>query len=120
MPTGVAVQPSGKFVFVTAYDSTVTPHLGYLFAFSVGTGGVLTPVSGSPFAAGAQPSAVASDASGNYVYATDYARNQVLGFSVSAAGALTPLSGSPLSSRNRAGRHRGRSGIQLRLCRQLH
>ncbi len=94
VPTGVAVLPSGKFVFVTAYDTTATPHVGYIFAFAVGAGGVLTPVSGSPFAAGAQPSAIASDASGNYVYATDYGRNQVLGFSVSA-GALTPLSGSP-------------------------
>jgi 6-phosphogluconolactonase len=95
VPTGVAVQPSGKFVFVTAYDSTVTPHLGYVFVFSVGAKGVLTPVAGSPFAAGAQPSAIASDATGNYVYATDYARNQVLGFSVSAGGALATLSGSP-------------------------
>jgi 6-phosphogluconolactonase len=95
VPTGVAVQPSGKFVFVTAYDSTVTPHLGYVFVFSVGANGVLTPVAGSPFAAGAQPSAIASDPSGNYVYVTDYARNQVLGFSVSAAGALATLSGSP-------------------------
>ena len=94
VPTGVAVLPSGNFVFVTAYDSSVSPFVGYIFAFSVGTGGVLTPVSGSPFAAGAQPSAIASDASGNYVYATDYARNQVLGYSVSA-GVLTPLGGSP-------------------------
>ena len=94
VPTGVAVQPSGNFVFVTAYDSSVSPFVGYIFAFSVGTGGALTPVGGSPFAAGAQPSAIASDASGNYVYATDYARNQVLGYSVSA-GVLTPLGGSP-------------------------
>jgi 6-phosphogluconolactonase len=94
VPTGVAVQPSGKFVFVSAYDSTVTPYLGYIFAFSVGTGGVLTAVSGSPFAAGAQPSAIASDASGNFIYAPDYARNQVMGFSV-ANGVLTPLGGSP-------------------------
>ncbi len=94
VPTGVAVPPSGKFVFVSAYDSTVTPHVGYIFAFSVGTGGVLTAVGGSPFAAGAQPSAIASDASGNFIYAPDYARNQVMGFSV-ANGVLTPLSGSP-------------------------
>ena len=94
VPTGVAVLPSGNFVFVTAYDSSVSPFVGYIFAFSVGTGGALTPVGGSPFAAGAQPSAIASDASGNYVYATDYARNQVLGYSVSA-GVLTPLGGSP-------------------------
>jgi len=94
VPTAVDVLPSGKFVFVAAYDSSVTPFAGYVFAFSVGTGGVLTPVSGSPFAAGAQPSGIASDASGTYIYVTDQARNQVLGYK-SASGVLTPLSGSP-------------------------
>jgi 6-phosphogluconolactonase len=94
VPTAVNVVPSGKFTFVTAYDSSVTPSVGYIFAFSVGTGGVLTPVAGSPFAAGSQPSGVASDATGTYVYATDFARNQVLGYQASS-GVLTPLSGSP-------------------------
>ena len=94
VPTAVDVLPAGKFVFVTAYDSSVTPFVGYIFAFSVGAGGVLAPISGSPFAAGSQPSAIASDASGTYVYATDFARNQVLGYQVSS-GVLTPLSGSP-------------------------
>jgi 6-phosphogluconolactonase len=94
VPTAVTVLPSGNFAFVTAYDSTATPYVGYIFAFAVGTGGVLTPVGGSPFAAGTQPSALASDPKGDYLYATDYAANQVLGYSVSA-GALTPLSGSP-------------------------
>jgi len=94
VPTAVDVLPSGKYVFATAYDSSVTPSVGYIFAFSVGTNGILTPISGSPFAAGTQPSAIASDASGTYVYATDLARNQVLGYQVSS-GVLTPLSGSP-------------------------
>lgn len=97
VPTGVAVPRSGNFVFVTAYDSTVTPHVGYVFAFAVGTGGVLTPVSGSPFAAGIQPSALATDSTGGYLYVTDSAANQVLGYAV-AAGALSPLSGSPFPS----------------------
>jgi 6-phosphogluconolactonase (cycloisomerase 2 family) len=96
VPTAVDVLPSGKYVFVTTYDSSASPLVGYIFAFSVGSGGVLTPISGSPFAAGTQPSAIASDASGAYVYATDYARNQVLGYQVSStSGVLTPLSGSP-------------------------
>jgi 6-phosphogluconolactonase (cycloisomerase 2 family) len=99
VPTGVDVLPSGKNVFVTAYDSSVTPFVGYIFAFSVGSGGVLTPVTGSPFAAGTQPTAIASDASGAYVYATDFARNQVLGYQ-SSSGVLTPLSGSPYPAGN--------------------
>ena len=94
VPTAVNVPPSGKFVFVSAYDSSVTPSVGYVFAFSVGTGGVLTPVAGSPFAAGSQPSGLASDSTGTYLYATDFKNNQVLGYTVNS-GALTPLSGSP-------------------------
>ena len=94
VPTGVNVLASGAYVYVTAYDSSVSPNVGYLFAFAVGTGGVLTPVTGSPFAAGKLPSAIASDPTSKYVYATDYSSNNVLAYTVSS-GALTPLSGSP-------------------------
>jgi 6-phosphogluconolactonase (cycloisomerase 2 family) len=96
VPTGVNVLASGAYVYVTAYDSSVTPHVGYVFAFAVGTGGVLTPVAGSPFAAGKLPSAIASDPTSKFVYATDYASNNVLGYTVSSTGALTTgLAGSP-------------------------
>ncbi len=94
VPSAVTVVPSGNFVFVSAYDSTASPHVGYIFAFAVGTGGVLTSVAGSPFSAGIQPSALATDANGSYLYATDYAGNVVFGYSI-ASGVLTPLSGSP-------------------------
>ena len=82
MPTGVNVLASGAYVYVTAYDSSVTPHVGYVFGFSVGSGGVLTPLGGSPFAAGVKPSAIASDPSSTYVYVTDFASGNVRGFSV--------------------------------------
>lgn len=91
VPTGVTIQGSGAYVYVTAYDSSVTPNVGYVFAFSVGTNGVLTAVPGSPFAAGVHPSAVTSDSSGSYLYVTDYDSASVLGFSI-ANGVLTPLS----------------------------
>jgi 6-phosphogluconolactonase (cycloisomerase 2 family) len=98
VPTAVNVLASGSFVYVTAYDSSVTPHAGYVFAFAVSSGGVLTAVAGSPFAAGTQPSAVASDPSNSYLYVTDYAKGNILGFSVAASGALATLSGSPFRS----------------------
>ena len=91
VPTGVNVLASGSYVYVTAYDSSVIPSVGYVFGFSVGTGGVLTPLTGSPFAAGTQPSAIGSDASSTYVYVTDYAKAQILGYSVTASGSLSPL-----------------------------
>ena len=100
VPTGVNVLASGAFVYVTAYDSSVTPNVGYLFAFSVGSGGVLAPVAGSPFAAGVLPSALASDPSSTYLYATDATRGNVLAFTVGATGALTTLAGSPFPAGN--------------------
>ncbi len=92
VPTAVNVLASGAYVYVSAYDSSLSPSpsVGYVFGFAVGTGGVLTPLAGSPFLAGVQPSAIASDPTSSYVYVTDYAGADVLGFSVSG-GALTPL-----------------------------
>ena len=99
VPTGVNVLASGAFVYVSAYDSSVAPNAGYVFGFSVGSGGVLTPLAGSPFAGGILPSAIASDASSKYVYVTDYTSSNVRGFSV-ASGQLIPLAGSPFPTGN--------------------
>jgi 6-phosphogluconolactonase (cycloisomerase 2 family) len=100
VPTGINVLASGAYVYVTAYDSSVTPAAGYVFGFSVGSGGVLTALSGSPFAAGTQPSATASDPSSTYLYVTDYAKGDVLAYTVAGSGNLTPLNGSPFRSGN--------------------
>ena len=100
VPTAINVLASGARLYVTAYDSTVTPYVGYIFGFSVASGGALTPLNGGvPFAAGTQPSAIASDSTSSYVYVTDLSNGNVLGYTVSAAaadaGSLSPLSGSP-------------------------
>ncbi len=100
VPTGVAVLNSGADVYVTAYDSSVSPAVGYIFGYSVGQGGVLTPLPGSPYPAGSQPSAIAAAPSGNFVYATDAADANILGYSVAPDGVLTPLSGSPYPAGN--------------------
>jgi 6-phosphogluconolactonase len=98
VPTAVNVLASGAYVYVTAYDSSVSPNVGYVFGFSVGAGGVLTPLNGGvPYPAGVQPSAIASDPSNSYVYVTDFSSGNVLGYSV-ASGNLTPLPNSPYSS----------------------
>jgi 6-phosphogluconolactonase (cycloisomerase 2 family) len=89
-PTAVNVIASGAFVYVTAYDTTQTPTVGYIYAFSVGAGGVLTPVAGSPFAAGTHPSAIASDSTSAHVYVTDAAKGVVLSYAVASNGALVP------------------------------
>ncbi|MGO9316685.1 MAG: lactonase family protein [Terracidiphilus sp.] len=94
-PTAVNVLKSGADLFVTAYDSSVTPNVGYVFGFSIGSSGALAPLNcGVPFAAGVHPSAIASDSSSTYVYATDFASGNVHGY-LFASGLLSPLSGSP-------------------------
>jgi 6-phosphogluconolactonase (cycloisomerase 2 family) len=98
-PTGVT--PPNTYAYVSAYDTSVTPHVGYIFGFSVGAGGVLTPLTGSPFAAGVLPSSIASDKAGQNVYVPDYTRDNVLGYSIAATtGLLTPLAGNPFPAGN--------------------
>jgi len=97
VPTAVNVLASGSFVYVTAYDSSVSHSVGYVFGFSVGSGGILMPLSGSPFASGVQPMAIASDPTSTYVYVADFVKSEILAYNA-AAGNLTPLAGSPFHS----------------------
>lgn len=100
VPTGVTVPGSGSHVYVSAYDSSTAPNpVGYIFGFSIGSSGVLTPLNGSPWQAGRQPSALAADPSGSYLYIADYGNGNILGYSISS-GILTPLSGSPYPAGN--------------------
>jgi 6-phosphogluconolactonase (cycloisomerase 2 family) len=111
-PTAIKVLASGAYAYVTAYDTSVSPSVGYIFGFSVAPStsavpGALTPLNdGVPFVAGVQPSAIASDATSSYVYVTDYIGGNVLGYTVSA-GQLTPLAGNPFPAGN------GPSGIAV-------
>jgi 6-phosphogluconolactonase len=125
-PSAINVDPSGKFAFVIAYDTTAaasntgpsassngcdvngvgTAPTGYLFVYSVGSNGTLTAAKGSPFViaptggsgAGVQPSAIASDA-GGYVYITDFLGGRIFGYAV-GNGTVTELSGSPFAAGN--------------------
>lgn len=67
--------------------------------FSVAGDGSLSPVPGSPFAAGGAPSSVATATNTmplRSAYVTIPASNQVAGYSIDGtSGALTPLAGSP-------------------------
>ena len=129
MPTAINVLSSstsaslGTYAYVTAYDTTASPNAGYIFAFWVVPAntttapagiacpplpvgatqipqGTLCAVNGGlPFAAGAHPSAIASDPTGSYVYVTDSINGNILGFAVHS-GLLSALSGSPFPAGN--------------------
>lgn len=99
-PTAVATDASGNYLYVAAYDTSVSPSAGYIFAFTIGSDGSLTPMnSGVPFAAGRHPSALAPDPSGAYLYATDYDGAKVYSYSIATgSGALTAVGGSPFAT----------------------
>ena len=94
VPTAITVASSGS-VYAAGYDSTT--NLGYVFGFTTGSDGTLTAIPGFPVAIGTRPSAIASDATGSYLYITDSTQNVVYGFQING-GALTALSGSPFAT----------------------
>jgi 6-phosphogluconolactonase len=100
-PTAITALSSGAYVFVTAYDSTASPNVGYVFGYAASSGGALTPLNGGvPFAAGVHPSAVTSDSTNSFIYVTDQTSSNVLAYSI-ASGTLAPLAGSPYPTGNR-------------------
>src|SRR5206468_1456463 len=92
----VAVDPTGKFAYVTNSgthgDNTVS---GYTIN---ATTGALTPIPGSPFAAGLNPLFVVVDPTGKFAYVTNFSDNTVSGYTIDATGALTPIPGSPFAT----------------------
>ncbi len=102
VPTAINVLKSGTALFVTAYDSSVTPNVGYVFGFSIGSGGALTPLNGGvphdmgvgDMGLGIHPSAIASDYSSTYIYVTDSTNGIVVSYSI-ASGVLTKISDTP-------------------------
>jgi len=61
--------------------------------------GALTPIAGSPFAAGLAPYSMAVDPSGRFAYVPNYAGNNVSGYTIDpTTGALTPIVGSPFAA----------------------
>jgi 6-phosphogluconolactonase len=99
----LAVDPSGRFLFVPGID----PPNG-VSAFTIdSTTGALTLVPGSPFLFAGQtvlnsrPFGIVVDSTGQFVYVTLEATNQVAAFSiVSSTGALLPVPGSPFPAGN--------------------
>ncbi len=61
--------------------------------------GALTPMPGSPFAAGQHPVSVMVDPTGKFVYAANEQSNNVSAYRIDGTtGALTPMPGSPFAA----------------------
>ena len=91
------MSPNGAFAYVvnegpdnvSAY--TIDPSTVPFF-----DAGQLTPVAGSPFAAGTDPVSVAVSPNGAFAYVANQNSNNVSAYTINAVtGALTPVAGSP-------------------------
>jgi 6-phosphogluconolactonase len=86
----VTIDPTGSDLF------TLDPSNNRILAYTIGSNGALTPVSGSPFATGLNPRSQALDPTGHFLYVANTTANTVSVFS-NTAGSLAPISGSPFS-----------------------
>jgi DNA-binding beta-propeller fold protein YncE len=71
---------------------------GNVSAYSIGANGALTPIPGSPFAAGSLPSSVAVDPTAKFAYVANQNSGNVSAYSIGANGALTAIPGSPFAA----------------------
>src|SRR5262249_13101203 len=102
-PRTIAVDPAGKFLYVTISSSfmgTSTSVYGYAIDAA---SGALVAIPGSPFSAGENPASAAVDVSGRFLFVANNANtangNSVSAFSIDPeTGALTPVSGSPFTT----------------------
>jgi sugar lactone lactonase YvrE len=85
-PRSVAVDPSGKFVYVANQNKNNVSG----FTIDAVTG-ALTAITGSPFTTGSFPVSVAVDPSGKFVYVANSQSNNVSGYTIETTGALTSL-----------------------------
>ena len=98
---GIAVSKTG-YLYIARSGTN-----GGVAVYSIGSGGLLTPVTGSPFAAGNGTFAVTLDSTGTYVYAANRKDGTISGYTIVPATtllglSLTPLGGSPYVSGNGA------------------
>jgi probable HAF family extracellular repeat protein len=95
-PTSVVVDPAGRFLYVTNQYAQDNDVAGFNIDRATGK---LTPVPGSPFAAGSGPASIAIDPSGRFAYVANIGSNNVSGYTIDAhSGRLTPISGSPFAA----------------------
>lgn len=96
-PASVSVNPAGTF----AYVATGLPgEVGSIWAYRIdASSGALTPVVGSPFAAGSGPRSVTVNPAGTFAYVANSISSNVSAYSINAStGTLTSVPGSPFAS----------------------
>jgi 6-phosphogluconolactonase (cycloisomerase 2 family) len=114
VPTGVFALANNNAVYVTAYDQSVynpggtvtagdNANPGWIFGFTIGSNGILTPTAGSPYQAGVKPSALVADPTSRFVYVTDFASSQLIGYTIQSGSTLSFFLAAPTHTGNQPG-----------------
>ena len=90
---GIAVNSAGSSLYIARSGTN-----GGIAVYTVGSGGTLNQIAGSPFAAGNQPFAVSLDTTGKYLYVANRQDGTISGYSIGTNSALTAIAGSPFTS----------------------
>lgn len=109
VPTALNVLADGTAVYASLYDAsaynpggtvTSSAHAGWVFGFTIGSGGALTATTSSPYQAGIKPTSIASDATVRFVYVTDFASNQLIGYGIQTNDVLSYMTDGPFKTGN--------------------
>lgn len=103
---GLTLSSSSTSDYALATDSTGTYLYigrggtnGGIAVYTIGGGGVLNPIAGSPFAAGNRPTSIALDKTGKFLYAANRTDGTISAYSITVGtGSLTAIAGSPFQS----------------------
>ena len=87
-PIFAVITPDAKHLYVTGSTGGVS-------AFTIGSGGGLEAVSGSPFAAAGIPQGLAVTPDGKHLYVAASQTGALRAYDIESDGALSPVSGSP-------------------------
>jgi 6-phosphogluconolactonase len=93
-PLNMALSSSGTIVYVSCAGAP-----GFVQAFSVDFSAnpvKVTPLSGSPYRTGTNPTGMTIDPSGTHLYTANTGDSSISEFSIGSDGSLTEMSGSPL------------------------
>ena len=108
-PVSVFTNPKGAFVYVVDQDRNAAGTAqGILLVFTNAASGTLTPIPGpvtsaagptvTGFAAGTTPGAVTVTPTGQYIYVTDEATNQLYAYAQTSSGVPNALISSPFTT----------------------
>jgi len=90
-PSNLYVDPSNHLYVANSGSNNVS-------AFTIGSGGALTPISGSPYSVGNAPSFITSNSGGSILFVANKGSANVSSFQIGGGGSLTAASGSPYAA----------------------